>query len=176
MSEQMTLDQYDPKAHARSSDPVTSKAAARSSAMRASSHKARLLRAYPAAAVGFTDEEAAIRADLLSVGYWKRCSDLRNAGLIEPVPHSNGGFLTRRTDNGDAVMVCRITDLGLATLASMKDANDPESAPVPADDSPGCPRCGRDHYFPECPKHIHVWTHYDKHGFTEVCRECGTAR
>lgn len=138
MNEQMTLDDYDPHTHARSSDPVTSKRAAHSAKLRAGTHKHRLLVAYSRAAVGFTDEEAAVRADLLSVGYWKRCSDLRNAGLIEPVKHANGGIVTRLTDNGDHVMVCSITDLGLATLTAMKDPNETEPEYVPS----VCLSCG----------------------------------
>jgi hypothetical protein len=123
----------DPITHARSTDPVTSKVAARRSAMRAGTHKARLLESYfdaqPAPAVGMescpglTDLEAAAAADLLSVGYWKRCSDLRNDGLIEPMLHASGANVIRYTENGDANMVCRITDMGMATLMAMKEPN-----------------------------------------------------
>lgn len=134
----------DPVTHARTTDPVTSKAAARRSSVRAGSHKARLLAAYGSATAskavgmdnvtGLTDVEAAEICDLLSVGYWKRCSDLRNDGLIQPVLHDSGNVVIRYTANGDANMVCSITDLGLATLSSMKENDVLKSVPVPVDD------------------------------------------
>jgi hypothetical protein len=124
----------DPITHARATDPVTSKAAAKKSAVRAGTHKALLLMAYSCTTTGYTDREAAFVADLLSVGYWKRCSDLRNDGLIEPMRTPDGALLTRDNDEGVPNMVCSITDLGLATLAAMKEPHALQSVPVPADD------------------------------------------
>lgn len=87
-------------AQARRTDPETSKAAARSvdgSAMREA-----LAEAYRAAgADGLTDEEAGTRTGL--DGAWKRCSDLRRLGLIEPT-----GF-TRRGRSGREQRVSRWT-------------------------------------------------------------------
>lgn len=155
---QVAIEHYDPDAHARRNDPSTSKAGARSAAIRAGSHKARLLEAYfdaqPAPAVGMencpglTDTEAASAADLLSVGYWKRCSDLRNDGLIEPILHIGGATVIRYTGNGDANMVCKITELGMATLMSMKESRAKEPEHVVS----VCITCGghnAEHY-PDC--------------------------
>ena len=66
----------------RSSDPETSRQV---SPMRIGSHRAILLAIYADATLGLTDEEAASRASAQGheiKGYWKRCSDLRTAGLI----------------------------------------------------------------------------------------------
>ena len=126
MTEQMSFDDYGPHTHARSSDPVTSKVGAHVAKLRAGTHKHLLLRAYLTQPRGLTDEEAAEACDLLSVGYWKRCSDLRNDGLLKPVLDADGKPLTRLSRNGVTNMVCRITDRGLATLAAMKETNDPQ--------------------------------------------------
>ena len=195
MSEQMTLDDYDPRTHARSSDPSTSKAGARSVKLRAGTQKHRLLKAYTMATHGLTDQDAAYMADLLSVGYWKRCSDLRNDGLIEPMRHADGSLVTRPSRDGEAVMVCCITDLGMATLTATKEPHaspadshihvGPVSADCPAcndhtcsgDGFDGsCKRCCIDRH-PVSNKHIHVWTWSSiVPGSVERCRECGATR
>jgi hypothetical protein len=98
-----------PHTLARSSDPVTSKAAARGVAYRAGSQKARLLAAYAAHPEGLTDEEAAGLAGLLHTGFWKRCADLRNDGVIAPVVTPAYVLVTRAASSGEQVMVCRMT-------------------------------------------------------------------
>jgi hypothetical protein len=96
----------DTRTMARHTDPDTSRAGAASVAPRAgSSQKARLLIAY-ATRGDLTADDAAHHADLLGSCYWKRCGDLRAAGLIEPAGY------TRPGRSGDAQMVCRITTLG----------------------------------------------------------------
>lgn len=98
---------------------------------------------------------------------------IMNAIAKKGVIRNTGDYVksSRPSSHGAVIAVWERTLLGKESRATKSD---PVS--VPTDASPGCPRCGRDHYFPECPKHIHVWTAYEQHGFTESCRECGTAR
>lgn len=106
--EQFTI--YDEAAlvrkRARASDPSTSRAAARDVSFRAGSQKAKLLGAF--AEGEYTDEEAAVRAGLsLRSCFWKRCGELRDAGLIEFTGQ------TRRGSAGSACGVSRITEQGM---------------------------------------------------------------
>lgn len=97
---------------ARDSDPETSHKAAVQFKRDSIRHK--LLRQYnynPAFADGLTDEEAAAVA-YVGPGGWKRCSDLRNAGMIEPVG-------TRTASTGAEVMVCKITFAGKRELGRL---------------------------------------------------------
>lgn len=87
---------------ARTTDPETSHLAARQNAPRRTSQAVRILRAYLEGPQ--TDEQAATRAQV--PGGWKRCSDLRRLGYIEPTGE------TAFTSYGAAANVCRITDLG----------------------------------------------------------------
>lgn len=96
---------YEPRTHARATDPDTSAAAARDVKVRAGTQMARLLAAY-ATRDALTDHEAALAADLAHTGYWKRCADLRDAGLIEDTGDRVMGH------QGSHVMTCRITDKG----------------------------------------------------------------
>lgn len=91
----------------RRSDPATSRQAAKSVAFRAGSQKYRLLQAY-IGLTGLTDEEAGAAAGLNRPGtcYWKRCSELRDAGFIEPL-----GF-TRTASTGEQQQVCGVTMIG----------------------------------------------------------------
>jgi hypothetical protein len=92
----------------RSTDPETSRQV---KPIRIGSHRAILLAIYADvfSQLGLTDEEAGARAAARGhdiKGYWKRCSDLRNMGLI-----ADGG--TRRTvSSGSQAIVCFITPLG----------------------------------------------------------------
>jgi hypothetical protein len=107
---------------ARHTDPATSHDGARSVTVRAGSQKARLLAQYAAAAQawldgvalipGLTDDEAAIGAYLTHTCYWKRCSEMREDGLIADTGRTRPGPL-----HGEARMVCVITDAGLAVIA-----------------------------------------------------------
>lgn len=90
---------------ARRRDYPTSNAGASDVSYRAGSQKARLLAAYQdAGSVGLTDEEActAARISLLSC-YWKRCNELRQAGVITATGEQ------RRGRAGVERMVCRIS-------------------------------------------------------------------
>lgn len=98
----------------RTSDPATSKAAARAVKMRAGSQKMLLLREYAEAGeVGLIDESAARRARLDHTGYWKRCSELRSAGLIERTG------ITRTAQSGMEQEVCIITPIGHSALEDL---------------------------------------------------------
>ena len=94
----------------RTTDPATSRAGAASVRVRAGSQKAQLLRAYAMAGPhGLTDEEAAYvtrLADHRSCCWWKRCSELRAAGLIADTGNQ------RRGQAGESRMVCVITTDG----------------------------------------------------------------
>lgn len=90
----------------RSSDPETSRQV---SPMRIGSHRAILLAIYADATLGLTDEEAAFQASSQGheiKGYWKRCSDLRTAGLI----HDLG--IRKTLSTGSQGIVCAITQAG----------------------------------------------------------------
>lgn len=96
-----------PVSTVRQSDPSTSRKAGKSAAMRSGSQRHRLLSMY-ANSDGLTDEQAGLQAGLAQPGvcYWKRCSELREYGYIQPL-----GF-TRLASTGEQQMVCGITDTG----------------------------------------------------------------
>lgn len=106
------FDLFSDAALARSSDPATSKEAAKAMRIRGASQKAELLRAYADAEHGLTDEEAGEISGLAAsgAGYWKRCSELRNAGYIRRTNE------TRVGSTGLAQEVCVITEVGRAAL------------------------------------------------------------
>lgn len=94
------------KKRTRATDPATSAAGARDVAFRAGSQKAKLLRAF--AEGEYTDEQAATKAGLsLRSCFWKRCGELRDAGLIEFTGQ------VRQGSAGSACGVSRITATGL---------------------------------------------------------------
>lgn len=98
---------------ARKSDPNTSKAAGESVAMRSGSQKYILLQAYANATEGLTDEEAGTNSGLASKPkccYWKRCSELRQAGYISTTGE------TRASSVGEQQQVCVITEEGRKLL------------------------------------------------------------
>lgn len=106
----------------RRTDPGTSHAAAESIAVTGDNQRGLLLKAFRAMAgdtpddPGLTDEEAANRA--VGVTLWseyaKRCSELRDAGLIAPTG------MTRKGDSGRQRIVSAITDLGVQTLKNLR--------------------------------------------------------
>lgn len=63
---------------------------------------------------GFTDEQAAHRAGLLSSTYWKRCSELRELGYIEQPK----GEPVRKGTRGVSRLISQITKSGREYLAS----------------------------------------------------------
>lgn len=104
---------------ARRTDPATSKSAAAAIVVRAGTQRARLLAAFARDDVldqdGATDEQAARLADGVSMSseYAKRCSELREAGLIEPTGATRPGV------SGPERIVSRITSEGSKVLTSM---------------------------------------------------------
>lgn len=101
--------------HARSTDPETSKGAARLLGGKAGTMRHRLLLTYDMDArawgFGLIAEEAALRCGYTAAdGAWKRVSDLLNAGLLEDTGR------TRPGSSGRQQRVLRITEKGRAAL------------------------------------------------------------
>jgi hypothetical protein len=97
----------------RSNNGATSKAGAKSLTVRAGSQRALLLTRY--AEDSMTDEEAGHASGLAMLSkccYWKRCSELRQAGYI-----ATTGVM-RRSSAGVDQHVCAITEAGSRVLSS----------------------------------------------------------
>lgn len=109
----LNTDYDERKGRARRDDPKTSHEGAEAVAYRAGSHKAKLIEVFSRYPEGLTDEEAASHANLLRAGYWKRCGELREDGLIEPTGD------TRVGEAGVSRMVCRITAKGYEVAKSV---------------------------------------------------------
>jgi len=101
-----------PVSRARTTDPFSSHKAIPAGLGRWSGHRARLLRAFEAAAYGLTDEEAGRATGLDEQGscYWKRCNELRQLGYIAPTGRCG---ISRF---GNQIQVSAITDLGREAL------------------------------------------------------------
>ena len=99
-----------PEPSARRNDPNTSKSAARR--LRSGTQLARLAVVYRNSE-GLTDDEAGTLAGLAQSGYWKRCSDLRKANIIEPTGDTRAGR------SGEQQRVCRLTAFGLLVTANL---------------------------------------------------------
>lgn len=99
----------------RTDDPTTSRKGASSLAVRAGSQRALLLARYDAGSM--TDEEAGYQSNLINKPrccYWKRCSELRQAGFIRPTG------VERMSSAGVPQQVCEITEEGRIALASLR--------------------------------------------------------
>lgn len=92
---------------ARTTDPKTSHIAGAKVLVRAGSQRWKVLQAYLQGAA-IDDEIGQITglASLPNCCYWKRCSELRQAGYIEPTGD------TRLSRANQQQMVCRITKAG----------------------------------------------------------------
>jgi len=103
------------KGGARRRDPATSHKAAScpNSIMKWASNKHLLLAAFVKRSL--TDEQAEVQSGVRIAGYWKRCSELRALGLIEPTGK------TEVASTGKEVMVSRITMRGMEVLKSIKE-------------------------------------------------------
>lgn len=104
---------------ARATDPETSQRGAADVRIRSMSQKHLLLGAYLAAGEdGLTDDQAG-RYSGLSLnprcGYWKRCSELRAAGLIGRTG------VVGLSDTGNDADVCAITPAGIAACVAADD-------------------------------------------------------
>ena len=99
----------------RISDPDTSRDGAKHVQPRRGSQQYKLLAAYAEHhEVGLTDEDAGDVTYLSNnrkCCYWKRCSELRHAGLIIDTG------VRRNSSAGAPQMVCTITPAGLKALA-----------------------------------------------------------
>jgi hypothetical protein len=98
----------------RRNDGATSGAGAKAIKVRAGSQRAILLAVYDSN-VYLTDEEAGNVSGLAMLPkccYWKRCSELRQAGYIRPTGK------TRTSSAGVEQQVCEITDEGSRVLSS----------------------------------------------------------
>jgi len=98
----------------RANDGATSKAGAKSLRVRAGSQRALLLSRYEVDSM--TDEEAGHASGLAMLPkccYWKRCSELRQAGYI-----TTTGVM-RQSSAGVDQHVCAITEAGYELLRSL---------------------------------------------------------
>lgn len=100
----------------RASDPTTSHLAAQEIRVTARNQRGRLLRGFVGYPQGLTDEQAAERAEGVSLNseYSKRCSELRAAGLIAPTGE------TRTGRAGVQRLVSALTPSGLTRLAALE--------------------------------------------------------
>ena len=98
----------------RANDPTTSTKAAETIWVRAGSQRAKLLAQYGEGSM--TDEEAGHASGLALLPkccYWKRCSELRQAGYIATTG------VTRTSSAGVEQQVCAITQTGHDILNSI---------------------------------------------------------
>lgn len=121
-SPSMTFDEWARIGHAngwlgvRNSGTETSRAPLPSLSIRSGSQRATLLTAYGQHRDGLTDEEAGHLSGLAEhprCCYWKRSSELRQAGYIAPTG------TTRLSTAGEAQQVCAITVAGRVALDSL---------------------------------------------------------
>jgi hypothetical protein len=100
----------------RSTDPATSRQGAKDVLPRRDSQQGQLLRVYGAHRIlGLTDEQAGDLSGLAQKPkccYWKRCSELRQKGLIEDTGNE------AMSSAGSPMMICRLTVKGAELLAS----------------------------------------------------------
>ena len=117
----MTYDEWAAIGHAngwlgvRRNDKATSKAGAQAMTVRAGSQRAKLLSTYFSNPY-LTDEEAGTASGLSLLPkccYWKRCSELRQAGYIRATGK------TRVSTAGVEQQVCEITDEGSRVLSNI---------------------------------------------------------
>ena len=101
----------------RGGDAATSRAPLPNLAVRAGSQRHKLLKQYGAAPYGLTDEQAGQVSGLSELPrccYWKRCSELRQAGYITATG------TTRASTAGEAQQVCAITATGTEALNALQ--------------------------------------------------------
>ena len=106
---------------ARHGDPLTSHVAGVNAQVRAGSQKAALLAEYAQhPLLGLTDEQAGLETGLAGKPgccYWKRCSELRQAGLIRVTSEK------RESRAGEMQQVCVITGEGLKLIDEFRLQN-----------------------------------------------------
>jgi hypothetical protein len=106
----MTIPDESRKRH-RKQDHHTSEQGAYDVAFRAGTQKAKLLTAYFDHGHLTADEAAKEAGVSMRSCYWKRCSELRDIGFIEPVMDGDT-VIERPGDSGSLQMVCKITREG----------------------------------------------------------------
>jgi hypothetical protein len=98
----------------RSTDPATSRQGAQDVLPRRDSQQGQLLRVYGENRIyGLTDEQAGDLSGLAQKPkccYWKRCSELRQKGLIQDTGQE------ALSSAGSSMMVCRLTAKGAELL------------------------------------------------------------
>ena len=110
----------------RNDDPHTSKDAYEEIKIRAGSNRAKMLTVYGTRSQEYegyewlTDDEAALIAGMSHTCYWKRSSELRHGGYIEPV-YVDGVLQTRSGLSGVKRMLCEITPKGRDALRQMEE-------------------------------------------------------
>ena len=116
---------------ARRSDPSTSKRAAEKARYRTGTHKALILEAHGRNPEGLTDEESAPASGLTYHQAERRCCDLRNEGMLTILTDETGAEVERQGTSGSWMRVSVLTDLGIATLRTMKEHDArPSNSPV----------------------------------------------
>ena len=102
---------------ARATDPLTSKIAAAMREAPRSNHRVKLLEVFSQSATPLSDREAFRFTDLPEHScWWKRCSELRQAGLIKAVG------IKICTETKTPVRLCRVTDHGRILLGQREAA------------------------------------------------------
>jgi hypothetical protein len=99
----------------RKSDPETSKMAGKRRSRLGGGQRALLLRQF-ANGEELTDEQAGIKsglADKPNCCYWKRLSELRALGLIEPTGRTAGSRA------GEQQRICRLTEAGIDAMREL---------------------------------------------------------
>lgn len=103
---------------ARSTDPVSSHLAAIDSPGRVSQRQLMLL-AYGVTREYLTDEQASVKAGVSPRScWWKRCSELRQMGYIEPLTDEHLNPVLVTGSQGKLVLNCFITPRGVQYLRS----------------------------------------------------------
>lgn len=118
MPEQLRLVVFDrdPRVLAHTGDLHTSRSAAAANRLLRATHRHAVLAVYNEAK-WLTDDDAAARTGLDLAEARRRCSDLRNEGLIAPARRDDGMIQTSFLASGRQGMLCSITREGVARLA-----------------------------------------------------------
>lgn len=110
-------------AYARNTDPHTSHLAGQGARDRSLPQRdILLLTHYEYRSYGLTDEEAGTQSGLRDKPgccYWKRCSELRQMGLISVVHTRNYLPSTRTSRAGEQQQVCELTETGLERVRTL---------------------------------------------------------
>lgn len=112
MSDQLSLSDVPAHILAHAHDPDTSRMAARRGSALKASGRHSCLRAHALHPAGLTDDEVSALTGIEIHETRRRCTDLRNAGLIEFLAR-----VTRKNAQGNQCTVSAITPTGLEALS-----------------------------------------------------------